>query len=71
MIEIAKSKGKVVRIRKRLWRGVPLLDVRVFFLGADGKLQPSKQGLSIGLDGAGDLADAVRKVAGQEKVDAD
>jgi hypothetical protein len=69
MIEIRKNHREVIRVRKRLFKGQPMLDARVFFPGPDNELRPSAKGVTVSLDRAGDLAEAIRKVAAQSDFD--
>ncbi|KZY38646.1 hypothetical protein A3731_39910 [Roseovarius sp. HI0049] len=71
MIDLTKNRREVIRVRQREFNGQRIVDVRLFFPGADGEMCPSRKGLSVPLDRATDLADAIRAVTAQENVDDD
>lgn len=71
MIQIPKNRREIIRVRKRELHGRHFLDLRVFFPGPDGELRPSGKGLTVSIDRAGDVADAIRDVAQQAEFDDD
>ena len=66
---IPKNRRETIVIRKRELHGRHFLDLRVFFPGPDDEPRPSGKGLTVSLDKALDLADAILRVAAQERVD--
>lgn len=68
---IPKNRRESVVIRKRELHGQHYIDARVFFPGPDGELRPSGKGITVSIDQAGNLADAICEVARQEVADAD
>lgn len=71
MINVRKNSREVIRVRLREYKGHRFVDARIFFPGPDDELRPSGKGVTISIDLAGDLSDAVRKVAQQEAFDDD
>lgn len=71
MIQIEKNRRETILIRQRVYEGRLYVDVRLHFTGDDGNLHPTRQGVTISLDKAGDLADAIRAVEAQETPDAE
>lgn len=71
MIRIEKNNREQIVIRRREYRGHHFVDVRKFFQGADGEPRPTGKGVTVTIDRAGDLADAIRAVARQEAIDDD
>ena len=55
----ANRHGESVRVQLREFEGCALLDVRKYFTAADGKLAPTKKGLSIVVDRLPDLCRAI------------
>ena len=47
----ANRRGESVRVQLREFEGAALVDVRKHYTGADGKLQPTKKGLSLAIRG--------------------
>lgn len=56
------GKGDVVRIQKDHFRGKDYLDIRTFFEDDHGELKPTKKGIAIPLDIAGEVIQAAREV---------
>ncbi|WP_422028482.1 transcriptional coactivator p15/PC4 family protein [Roseovarius sp.] len=71
MIDLAKNKREIIRVRQREYGGYRYIDARIFFPGDDGEMRPVKQGVTIALDRAGELAAAIEQVARQEAPDDD
>jgi hypothetical protein len=69
MISIPKNAREVVKVRLREFSGEHYLDVRTFVEGDDGVTRPTKKGVAVRLDLADHLADAIREVSRQERVD--
>jgi hypothetical protein len=57
----ANRRGEAVRIQLKEFNGHPLLDMRKYFTAADGKMVPTKKGLSIAIARLPDLAAAIGK----------
>ncbi len=57
----ANRHGESVRVQLREYEGRALVDVRKHFTATDGKLQPTKKGLSIAIARLPDLAGAINK----------
>ena len=70
-ISIPKNKRDDIRVRLRDFKGERYVDVRVFFLADSGTMKPSGKGVAVRVDLADALADAIRQVAAQERVDDD
>ena len=67
---VQKSKREAVVVRMREYQGRRFVDVRLNFWREDGELQPTKQGFTVSLDKAGDLARAIEAAAAQADPDA-
>ena len=57
----ANRRGKSIRVQLREFEGVALIDIRKHFTAADGKLKPTKKGLSVAIRRLPDLATAIAK----------
>jgi hypothetical protein len=57
----ANRRGESLRVQLRMFEGVPLIDLRKFYTGAEGKLLPTKKGLSLVIRRLPDLAAAIVK----------
>ena len=57
----ANRRGESVRVQLREFEGAALVDVRKHYTGADGKLQPTKKGLSLAIRRLPELAAAINK----------
>jgi hypothetical protein len=57
----ANRKGEAVVVQLREFEGVALLDVRKYYTGRDGKMAPTKKGLSITIRRLPELAGALAK----------
>jgi Transcriptional Coactivator p15 (PC4) len=57
----ANRRGESIRIQLREFEGVALVDVRKHYTGAEGKLLPTKKGLSLVIRRLPDLAAAITK----------
>jgi hypothetical protein len=57
----ANRRGESIRVQLRKFEGVALVDVRKHYTGAEGKLLPTKKGLSLTLRRLPDLAAAITK----------
>lgn len=55
----ANRSGKSVRVQLHKYEGCTLVDVRKHFTADDGKMQPTKKGLSIAVARLPDLAKAI------------
>lgn len=71
MKTIQKNRTQEIRVRQRDRDGRRSIDVRVFFLADDETMKPTTKGVSLDLDRADDLADAIRQVARQGHPDDD
>jgi hypothetical protein len=56
-----------VRVQLREFEGAALVDVRKHYTGADGKLQPTKKGLSLAIRRLPELAAAINKALAKAK----
>lgn len=68
---IPKNRTQEIRVRQREYEGRRFVDVRVHYPGDDGELRPTRQGVTVALDRADALADAIRAVAAQDQPDDD
>lgn len=59
MIVIPKNRTEEVRVSLDDFRGILLLNVRVWFQADDGQLRPGKQGIALRPDRALELAEAI------------
>jgi len=68
--EVRKNSFSVVRIRRTLYQGNDLLDVRVWSEDMNGNATPTKQGISLQFEKLPELLDALRKLeaASRERV---
>jgi hypothetical protein len=57
----ANRRGESIRIQLREFEGLALIDVRKHYTGADGKMAPTKKGISIAVTRLPDLNRAVAK----------
>jgi hypothetical protein len=57
----ANRRGESVRIQLREFEGVALIDIRKHFTGADGKMLPTKKGLSVAVRRLPELIAGLRK----------
>lgn len=71
MKAIPKNRKEEVRVRLREHRGERYVDVRTFYMTADGETRPSPKGLTVRADLGELLADAIKQVVRQGVVDAD
>ncbi|WP_223428858.1 transcriptional coactivator p15/PC4 family protein [Tateyamaria pelophila] len=71
MIQMQKNRRESLVIRLREYKGRRFVDCRLHYPGEDGELRPTRQGFTLSLDHAGDLADAIVTVARQDHVDDD
>ncbi|MEM8616782.1 MAG: transcriptional coactivator p15/PC4 family protein [Pseudomonadota bacterium] len=67
--EIPKNSREVIRVQRTAFQGHQLINARVWYRADDGELRPSKKGLSVKLDQADALADAIRQAASMEVAD--
>ncbi|HUI12551.1 MAG TPA: transcriptional coactivator p15/PC4 family protein [Xanthobacteraceae bacterium] len=52
----ANRRGEAVRVQIRNYQGRNLIDLRKFFTGKDGRLRPTKKGLTLSIRKLPDLA---------------
>lgn len=57
--KIEKNRTDEVRVMLRTWKDRWQVDVRIYFPDKDGKMTPSKSGVSLAVDKLQDLADAI------------
>jgi hypothetical protein len=57
----ANRRGEAVRISLREFEGIALVDLRKYYTGREGKLLPTKKGLSVAIRRLPDLAAAIAK----------
>jgi hypothetical protein len=57
----ANRRGESVRIQLREFEGLALIDIRKHYTAADGKMLPTKKGLSIAIARLPDLETAITK----------
>jgi hypothetical protein len=60
-------RGESVRVQLREFEGQMLVDTRVHYTGKDGKLLPTKKGISIAVRRLPDLAAAINKALGKAR----
>jgi hypothetical protein len=61
-VTLRKNAREEVRVSVDAFKGMRLLNVRVWFAGEDGEMRPGKQGLAVWLEMAAELARAIREV---------
>jgi hypothetical protein len=60
---IRNARGETVRIATSDFKGLDLIDLRVWYLGPDGELRPSAKGFAVKRELLPDLLDAVLTAA--------
>jgi hypothetical protein len=60
-------RGEAVRVQLREYQGVALVDLRKYYTGREGKLLPTKKGLSIAVRKLPELADAIARTLSKAK----
>lgn len=63
MIVIPKNRTEEVRVTLDEFRGMTLLNVRVWYRAEDGEMRPGKQGIALRPESALAVADAIRTLA--------
>lgn len=63
MIVIPKNRTEEIRVTLDEFRGMTLLNVRVWYQADDGEMRPGKQGIALRPESALAVADAIRKLA--------
>ena len=58
-VTLRKNAREEVRVSVDEFKGMQLLNVRVWFMGEDGQMRPGKQGVAVRLEMAGELARAI------------
>ena len=61
-VTLRKNAREEVRVSVDEFKGLRLLNLRVWFQGEDGTMRPGKQGLAVRVELAEDLALAIREV---------
>lgn len=67
--EIPKNSRELIRVERTAFQGHQLINARVWFRADEGELRPSKKGLSVKLDQAEALADAILRAASMEAIE--
>lgn len=62
MIVIEKNRSEEVRVTLDDFRGIILLNVRVWYQAEDGQMRPGKQGIALRPERALELAEAIRSM---------
>lgn len=62
-VTLRKNARKEVRVSVDEFKGMHLLNIRVWFMGDDGQMRPGKQGVAVRLEMAADLARAIVEVS--------
>jgi hypothetical protein len=60
---LRKNAREEVRVSVDEFKGMQLLNIRVWFAGEDGEMRPGKQGVAVRVELAPDLAQAIREVS--------
>ena len=63
VLTLRKNSREEVRVSLDEFKGMHLLNIRVWFMGEDGQMRPGKQGVAVRLEMAADLAQAIREVS--------
>lgn len=63
MIVIPKNRSEEFRVTLDDFKGMTLVNVRVWYRAADGEMRPGKQGVALRPDRALELAEAIRRLA--------
>jgi len=63
----ANRRGEAVRVSLREYEGTPLVDLRRFYTGKEGKLLPTAKGLALSVHRLPELAVAVAKALAKAK----
>ena len=66
LIEIPKNSRETIRIERITYHGIECLNVRVWYENGEGEMRPSKKGLAIRIEQAGDLCQAILKVVAND-----
>lgn len=61
-VVLRKNAREEIRVSVDEFKGMDLLNIRVWFMGDDGEMRPGKQGVAVRLELAPDLAQAIREV---------
>jgi hypothetical protein len=64
MVTIPKNSREEVLVSVDEFKGLQLLNIRVWFVGDDGQMRPGKQGVAVRLEMVPDLSRAIREVTG-------
>jgi hypothetical protein len=62
-VTLRKNAREDLRVSLDEFKGLELVNVRVWFRGDDGEMRPGKQGVAVRLEMAGELAQAIREVS--------
>jgi hypothetical protein len=62
-VTLRKNAREEVRVSVDEFKGMQLLNIRVWFAGEDGEMRPGKQGVAVRVELAPDLAQAIREVS--------
>jgi hypothetical protein len=71
MIQIVTNRQENIVIRQRTYGDCAFVDARLRSPGEDGEPRPTRQRVTIALDWADDLAEAIRQVARKDQADDD
>jgi len=61
------ARKDIVRVTLSEYEGVPIVDVRQFFTGEDGKVRPTKKGVALAVRRLPDLASAIGKAVAKAR----
>lgn len=61
-VTLRKNSREEVRVSLDEFKGMQLLNIRVWFAGDDGQMRPGKQGVAVRLELAPELMQAIREV---------
>ena len=53
--QIIKNRNEVVLVDTHIYKGIPVLDIRIHFINSDGDKKPTQKGVTIQLDKLGKL----------------
>lgn len=59
MQELQKNSQEVVRIERAEYKGTDCVNARIWFQGSDGVMRPSRKGMTLNVQLARDVANAI------------
>jgi hypothetical protein len=57
--EVPRSETEIIRVSTREYKGVPYVDIRVFFKDQEGEYRPTKKGITVKEDQIHEVAKGV------------